>query len=123
MTNFMTALREEIEVQRQRLRLLEESLARFEEMESNARNKVASKPLTAAVLPGQFISKPVGHAISEYLAMAGGSAKITDLPEALAAGDAEMGRYPKRAIKLAILNSPDRLELRNDVVYLKRKTT
>jgi len=116
MANFITALEQEIEVQRQRLHLLEESLARFKQMEAAG----ASKPVTATVLPGQFQSKPISHAIQEYVSMCGGSAKIADLPQALSAGDAKLGKYPKRSVKLAVLNSPERLELRDGVVYLAR---
>jgi hypothetical protein len=116
MEGVITALKKEIAMQKQRLHLLEESLERFEQMARGG-----SKPITTNIFPGQFANKQVSHAISEYVAMAGGSAKITDLPAALSAGDASLGRYPRRTIKLAVLNAPDRLELRDDVVYLKSK--
>lgn len=74
---------------------------------------------SVTVRSNRFKGMRLGAAIREYLYRKGASATIQELIEVLAAGGCSEGKYPKRSVKLAIVNNPSLFEISNDLVYLK----
>ena len=77
--------------------------------------------LPSPVTPTQFASsRSLGDAAREYLTQKGSPATIDEIREVLIAGGAAVGQYPKRSVKLAIVNNPRVFEIKNGLVYLRR---
>jgi len=74
-------------------------------------------------IPGQFQNKPLGMAVREYLAYKRGPATLEELIQVLRQGGADLGTYPKRSVKLAIVNNHQYFELRGVTVYLKDQSS
>jgi hypothetical protein len=77
---------------------------------SDPRRNLLQYAQAALIAPHRF-GKPVVFAIREYLESIGRSATLDELREALEAGNCTMGKYPKRTVKLAVVNNRDFLTL------------
>jgi hypothetical protein len=114
LSHIIDLIRREIEVTENRLTALRRELNNLSSLENRSPQSGAS------VYPTQFAGKPVGASIREFLALKPEhSALVHELVEPLEAGGCELGKYPKRSISLAIKNSPDFLERKDGLVYLK----
>jgi len=75
--------------------------------------------IPVGVLEYQFKGIPLGMAIRDYLASKRSPATLEEIEERLALGGSDLGKYPKRSVKLAVVNNARYLELRNGIVELK----
>ena len=73
---------------------------------------------TPPITPNQFSGQPVGTSLRQIFAILKRGASEDELRELLAQGNADLGRYPKRTAKLALVNNKRYFELRDGLWYL-----
>ena len=57
-------------------------------------------------MPHQFSNQAVGTSIRQIFAVTGRGMTQDEIQEMLLQGGADLGTYPKRTVKLALVNSP-----------------
>lgn len=87
------------------IRARRSELERFERMLSILKEKGSARSNAPEVSPDQFKLFGVGSAAREFVRQ-NGSVHLDEIREALLRGSCDMGKYPKRSIKVAIVNSP-----------------
>ena len=119
MQEVILAIEKEISLREQELVALHESL-------TNLRKAASREPLSLAASAEarnndngtQFAGQKIGAAIRQYL-QAKHVATVDEIREALTHGGIKWGAYPKRQVKLAVVNSPNIYSIKGDVVTLK----
>ena len=116
MQEVILAIEKEISLREQELVALHESL-------TNLRKAASREPLSLAAsaeVPhdDKFAGQKIGAAIRQFL-QAKHVATVDEIREALTHGGVKWGAYPKRQVKLAIVNSPNTYTIKGDVVTLR----
>ena len=101
-----------IDAKRKELKRFERSLSALKE--TDGANETSSPHSSESVNPHQFEGTKPNKAVVIYLARRQ-SAMLDDICEALLRGGCRMGTYPKRTIKLVVVNSPRTFELTGDM--------
>jgi hypothetical protein len=116
----MHEIEAEIVAKRSELEGFERTLATLKE---NCRTRSS----TLVIEPKQFIGLRIGFAARLYLLeKESASAYLDEIREALLQAGCDMGKYPKRSIKLAVVNSPKTFQWegdeKNPLVTLRKPT-
>ena len=112
---FLETLEHEITITREKLAILQNLLGQLTTMPS-ATGVISITPPT---IPNQFSGQPVGTSLRQIFAVLKRGATQDELEELLAQGNADLGQYPKRTVKLALVNNRRYFELRDGLWYLK----
>ncbi len=114
MQKVIQVLRAEISQKETELAYLREALSRFVTM--SGRGGVRA---SAEVAPnGSYVGQKVRAALRQFMETQR-SATLDEIREALTQGGISWGKYPKRQVKLAVVNSPAIYNLKDDLVTLR----
>ena len=75
--------------------------------------------IMASASSGIYEGQTVGSALRQFMQSKGGSASLDEIRKALTDGGITWGKYPKRQVKLAIVNSPKIYSLKGETVSLR----
>src|SRR5579884_1999054 len=103
MQKVIQVLESEISRQEMDLAYLRETLRRFKTMEDHNGKQVTLA--SEVVHDGSYVGQAVGAAVRRFM-QDRRSATLDEIREALTRGGIEWGKYPKRQVKLAVVNSP-----------------
>ncbi len=114
MESIIAAIESEIQLTELRLSALRKSL---ESLRGIPPNGAAQFVASTEVSDGRYRGLDVGAAVRQYV-QSKRSATLDEIRDALGRGGIMWGKYPKRQVKLAVVNSPRLYTIKGDLVTL-----